>query len=160
MKNILAGAVLLSLLAVPGNAQSRKGLPPTDELYRAIAKADGQLFDAYNRCELEKFSALVDDGVEFFHDQGGVTLGAKALTESVKKNICGKVRRDLVPDSLEVYPMKGIGALEIGVHRFHHPGHDDTEAVGEGKFVMLWQFKDGGWTVTRVFSFDHYAMDR
>ena len=89
-----------------------------------------------------------------------VTLGAKALTESVKKNICGKVRRDLVPDSLEVYPMKGYGALEIGVHRFHHPGHDDAEPVGEGKFITLWQLRDGVWKITRALSYDHYAMDK
>jgi len=26
---------------------------------------------------------------------------------------------------------KGYGAVEMGVHRFHHPGHEDTEGVGE-----------------------------
>ena len=61
------------------------------------------------------------DDVEFYHDQDGVTLGKVALTDSVKKNICGKVTRELVPGSLKAYSMKGNGALELGVHRFHHP---------------------------------------
>src|SRR2546429_9812339 len=78
-------------------------------------------------------SSFLAEDVEFYHDQGGVTLGRAALTESVKNNICGKVTRELVPGSLQVYYMKGFGAVEIGVHRFHHPGHEDTEPVGEAK---------------------------
>jgi len=53
--------------------------------------------------------------------------------------------------------MKGYGAVEIGVHRFHHPGHEDTERVGEGRFIHLWQYKDGAWKITRVISYDHHA---
>jgi len=30
---------------------------------------------------------------------------------------------------------------EIGIHRFHHPGHENTESVGEAKFIHLWQNK-------------------
>src|SRR5437588_12940638 len=40
---------------------------------------------------------------------------------------------------------RSYGAMEVGVHRFHHPGQDDTEPVGEGKFIHLWQYKDGAW---------------
>jgi len=61
-----------------------------------------------------------------------------------------------VAGSLEAYPLKGYGAVEIGVHRFHHPGH--PEDVGEAKFIMLWRNKDGKWTVTRAISFDHQPV--
>jgi len=127
------------------------------ELDKAIATLDANLFDAYNRCDLEKFASFFVENVEFYHDQGGVTLGRAALTESVKKNICGRVTRELVPGTLQVYYMKGYGAVEMGVHRFHHPGHEDTESVGEGKFIHLWQYKDGAWKITRVISYDHHA---
>jgi Domain of unknown function (DUF4440) len=142
---------------------SAQTAPPLDkiqnqeELDRAITALDAALFDSYNRCDLVKFASFIDDNVEFYHDQGGVTLGQAALTDSVKKSICGKVTRELVPGSLKVYPMKGYGALEVGVHRFHHPGHDDTERVGEGQFIHLWQYKDGAWKITRVVSYDHHA---
>ena len=53
---------------------------------------------------------------------------------------------------------KGYGAVEMGVQRFHHPGHDDTEPVGEGKFIHLWQYKDHAWRITRVISYDHHAL--
>jgi len=145
------------------SASGAQSVPPLDkiqnqeELDRAITALDAALFDSYNRCDLAKFESFFVDDVEFYHDQGGVTLGKAALTESVRKNICGKVTRELVPGTLKIYPMKGYGALEIGVHRFHHPGHEDTEGVGEGQFVHLWQYKDSAWKITRVISYDHHA---
>jgi hypothetical protein len=153
--------VLLSAFAVPhAPAQSVPALDKIQnqpELDKAIAALDAALFDSYNRCDLEKFSSFLVDNVEFYHDQGGVTLGKAALTDSVKKNICGKTTRELVPGTMQVYYMKGYGAIETGVHRFHHPGHEDTAGVGEGKFIHLWQYKDGAWKITRVLSYDHHS---
>jgi len=155
-------AVVCGVLFVSfAEAQS---VPPLDkiqnqaELDRAGAALDAALFDSYNKCDLDKFASFFVDEVEFYHDQGGLTMGKTALTDSVKKNICGKVTRELV--SLKVFPMKGYGMLETGVHRFHHPGHEDTEGVGEGQFIHLWQFKDGAWKVTRVISYDHHPAGK
>src|ERR1700730_15263371 len=88
------------------------------ELDAAITALDAALFDACNRCDFDKFSWFFVDDVEFYHDQGGVTLGEANLTDRVKKNICGKVTRVLVPGTLQVYHMKGYGAVQIGVHQF------------------------------------------
>jgi ketosteroid isomerase-like protein len=126
------------------------------ELDKTISALDAALFDSYNRCDLQKFESFFVDDVEFYHDQGGVTLGKAALTESVRKNICGQTTRELVPGTMQAYYMKGYGALEVGVHRFHHPGHEETIGVGEGKFIHLWQYKDGAWKITRVISYDHH----
>jgi len=98
-----------------------------------------KLFDAYNHCDLEKLGSLLADDLEFYHDKSGLTSGRQALVEGVKNNICGKVTRELVPGTLEVYPIANYGAVEIGVHRFHHPGHENTESVGEAQFIHLWQ---------------------
>jgi ketosteroid isomerase-like protein len=155
--------LLLSLLAVPiarVDGQSPQSTIPSNELFLRIASLDGALFDAYNRCDLEMFGTFFIDDVEFYHDQGGVTLGRQNLTESVKKNICGKVRRELVPGRLEVYPMQGYGAVAIGVHRFHAAKMKQSEPTGEAKFVHLWQNKDGAWKITRVISYDHRALSK
>src|SRR4051812_10074242 len=112
--------VLLALLALaffiaPSVAQSVAPLDKIQnqqELDRAGAALDTALFDSYNKCDLEKFASFFVNDVEFYHDQGGVTLGRAALTDSVKKNICGKVTRELVPGSLKVFYMKGYGLLE------------------------------------------------
>src|SRR3989441_13086419 len=138
--------LLLPLLAWFAGQAAAQAVPSLEsiqsqaELDKAIASLDAALFDSYNRCDLEKFATFFADDVEFYHDQGGVTLGKEKLTESVKKNICGRVTRELVPGTLQGYYMKGYGAVEMGVHRFHPPGHEDTEAVGEGKFIHLWQY--------------------
>ena len=158
------------LFAFLGNASAQntgaQNVPALDkiqnqeELDRVGAALGAALFDSYNHCNLEKFASFFDENVEFYHDQGGLTLGRAALTDSVKKNICGKTTRELVPGTLKVYYMKGYGFVEMGVHRFHHPGHEDTEGVGEGQFVHLWQYKDGAWKVTRVISYDHHAAGK
>ena len=100
-------------------------------------------------------SSLVADDVEFYHDQGGLTLGNAALTESIRKNICGHVTRQLTPGTLKVYPMKGLGAIEIGTHRFFENGSPTASGVAE--FTMLWLYKDGAWKISRVLSYDHHA---
>lgn len=162
MKKFFAIAILLLFTTFAAARPALQSFPSPEkiqsqaELEKVITALDAALFDAYNRCDLKKFASFIDDNVEFYHDQGGLTLGRAALTESVKQNICGKVTRELVPGSLQVYPMKGYGAVELGVHRFHHPGHDDTEGVGEGKFIHLWRYEDGAWKITRVISYDHH----
>jgi ketosteroid isomerase-like protein len=138
--------------------QSLDSIQSQAELDKTIAALDTALFDAYNHCDLEKFGSFFTDDVEFYHDQGGVTLGKANLVDSIKKNICGKVTRELVPGTMEAHHMKGYGAVEVGTHRFHHPGHDDTEPLGEGKFIHLWQYKAGAWKITRVISYDHHAV--
>src|SRR5450755_1532176 len=153
----LLTTVLFQMLCSAQNAPPFDKIQNQADLDRAGTLLDAALFDAYNKCDLDKFASFFVDDVEFYHDQGGVTLGRAALIDSVKKNICGKVTRELVPGSLKVFHMKGYGLLETGVHRFHHPGHEDTEGIGEGQFIHLWQYKDGAWKVTRVISYDHHA---
>lgn len=162
MKTILALSKLMllltltALLAGRADAQALESIKSQEELDKAIASLDAALFDSYNRCDLEKFSAFFADNVEFYHDQGGVTLGNEKLTESIKKNICGgDVRRELVAGTLQVHHMKGYGAVEIGVHRFYHP--KSNTPAGEARFIHLWQYKDGAWKITRAISFDHHA---
>src|SRR5260370_36539988 len=133
------------------NAQS-----PTkpDPLFTTITSLDAKPFDAYNQCDLTTLGAMVSDVLEFYHDQTGLSVGKPPFLTAIKQNICGKTQRALLPDTLEVYPLKGYGAVEIGVHRFHHPGRPEGSA-GDAKFVTLWQNKDGGWKVTRGGSYNH-----
>ena len=132
--------------------------PASSDLHRTIADLDAKVFAAYNRCDLEAFASFFAEDVEFYHDQGGVTRDRKSVIDAVKKNICGKVRRELV--SMEVYPLHGFGAIESGVHRFHQAAVDPKNAVGEAKFFHVWEKKDGKWRLTRVISYDHVALKK
>src|SRR5262249_28398011 len=147
---ISAQAVLvIALIAPPAVHIQAQTTTEPDPLFQTIRSLDAQLFDAYNHCDLEKFSSFLADDLEFYYDKTGFSTGRRALAEGVKNNICRKVTRELIPGTLEVYPIANYGAVEIGVHRFHHPGHETTESVGEAKFIQLWQNKDGVWKLTR-----------
>jgi len=139
------------------NAQSNPGAQASDELVKTITRLDAELFDAYNRCDLDKFGSFLSDDLEFYHDQGGLAVGKQKTIDGVKNNICGKVRRELVAGTMEVYPIHEYGAVEIGVHRFYHPGQQ-RDSPGEAKFIHIWQLKDGVWKVTRVISVDHHGL--
>jgi len=152
----LQAILFTALLAAALAHVHAQAAPAPGPLFQTIRSLDAKLFDAYNHCDLEKFGSLLADDLEFYHDKSGLSSGRQALVEGVKNNICGKVTRELVPGTLEVYPIANYGAVEIGVHRFHHP--QDTENVGEAKFIHLWQNKDGVWKITRAISFDHHGL--
>jgi len=152
---------LLPLLALvlscaPVHAQSQA---QSDDLFKTVQSLDTQLFDAFNHCDLTALGALVADDLEFYHDQTGLSVGKAPFIAAIKQNICGKVERRLVPGSLQVYPLKGFGAVEFGVHRFYHPAHPQ-DGVGEAKFVTLWQNKDGAWKMTRAISYNHEPVTK
>jgi ketosteroid isomerase-like protein len=155
LMGLMAGALVCAeAQAVP----SLDAIKTDAELTSAISALDTQLFDAYNTCDIDKLGSMVADDLEFYHDKTGLMVGKKNFTDAIKNNICGKVTRELVKGSLEVYPLKGYGAVEIGVHRFHHPGTQNHDVLGEAKFIHLWQYKDGAWKVTRVISYDHETV--
>ena len=152
----LLAIVMVALVNRPLHAQSNA---QSGTLFKTIESMDSQLFEAYNRCDLKTLGAMVSDDLEFYHDQTGLSVGKDPFLAAIKQNICGKVERTLVPGSMEVYPMKGYGAVEIGVHRFHHPMHPE-DGVGEAKFVTLWHNENGAWKVTRAISYNHESVTK
>ncbi|HEX6058348.1 MAG TPA: nuclear transport factor 2 family protein [Gemmatimonadaceae bacterium] len=143
-----------------GAADTRRGAPPGSALHRTVAALDSALFDAYNRCDLDAFRAFFDDDVEFYHDQGGLTVGSAKVADGVRDNICGKVRRELVPGTLQVHEMRGYGAFALGVHRFLQQRDGRWTEVGEAQFAHLFRHAGGEWRITREISYDHRSLER
>jgi ketosteroid isomerase-like protein len=157
MKSPLVLLFLFLFGLAPSSARSQSSATP-DRLFQTIQSLDNKLFDAYNHCDLTTLASLVSEDLEFYHDKTGLARGRQSFLDSIRNNICGKVTRELVPGTLQVYPLAHYGAVEIGTHRFHHPGHDDD--VGEAQFITLWQKKGDAWHVTRVISFDHRPLTK
>jgi ketosteroid isomerase-like protein len=145
---------LFALAAVHGARLDAQSAATPDPLFTAIKSQDARLFDAYNRCDLKTLGDMVSDDLEFYHDQTGLSVGREPFLAAIRQNICGKVRRTLLPDTLEIYPLKDYGAVEIGIHRFNHPGRPE-DGAGDARFIMLWRNRNGAWKVTRVISYDH-----
>jgi ketosteroid isomerase-like protein len=152
---LLSGCLLTNATGAPGQESRNR-----DALAATVAGLDTALFTAFNACDLKALDNLVTEDLEFFHDHDGLSVGKQAFLGSVRQNICGKVRRDLVPGTIEVYPLGDYGALEIGTHRFHHPGLDDTEPVGEARFVIVWQRNGAAWKMARTISYAHGALPK
>ena len=126
--------------------------PDNKELYNSIARMDSIFWNAYNTCDMEMQSSIYSDSIEFYHDQGGLISSKQLILEATKMNICGKVKRDLVEGSLEIYPINGFGAVEMGAHTFTQISEANSPPSRPGKFVIIWQQKNGKWFIRRVIS--------
>lgn len=122
-------------------------------LYDTIVKLDSTFFNYYNTCtdNLDKYAAYYSDSLEFYHDKGGLSTSKKDIVEGTKNNICGKVTRELVKGSLEVYPIPHYGAIEMGLHKFHN-SQDATAIPHPSRFTIIWQQTDDGWKISEVIS--------
>ncbi|MDR7333310.1 nuclear transport factor 2 family protein [Roseateles asaccharophilus] len=141
--------VLIAALSLPGLAQDATRSGP---LHDELARMDAALFEAaFVTCDAARFRAIFTDDAEFYHDKTGASFGeaVKVMKSCPRDN---GVTRTLVPGSLEVYPMQGYGAVQIGRHVFAKKGEPGSE---EAKFVHLWKREATGWRLARVLSFDH-----
>lgn len=151
MKNLLV-ALLICSVNVAWAAEEKINRAP---LYEEIARMDAALFDAFNRQDAEGVKAVFAQDLEFYHDQGGVSNFEQ--NEQATKRLFAKdktLRRQLVPGSMQVYPIKDYGAIQTGEHKFCHVenGKDDC---GVFKFLNIWKRTGTTWKLTRVVSYDH-----
>jgi len=147
--------VLISSAAVsqtPLADEHQKYKPDNRKLYDTIVYMDSVFFAAYNTCDMEVQAEFYNENIEFYHDQGGLITSKQEILESIKKNICGKVTRELVKGSIEVYPVGNYGAVEIGLHKFHNNQEPAGTLSKTGKFIVIWKNDGGKWTVVRVVS--------
>ncbi len=149
-KKPLIVAVFLLAIGILGNTQ-----PADKNLYQEILKLDSLVFTDFNNRNVESFKKMFSDDLEFFHDKGGLT-GYKHtinfLTDLQNKN--SDLKRELIKETMEVYPIPGYGAMQIGEHRFCHT-ENNKQDCGTFKFVHIWQKKEDGWKITRVVSYNH-----
>ncbi|MHC1480411.1 nuclear transport factor 2 family protein [Frateuria aurantia] len=161
-RNIVGRVLALGLWAacwpVAGLAATATG---SDPLYQQVAGLDTQFFESFNHCDapqqLQRHGRFLDPDVEFYHDTGGVSWTRDAYLAKTGKNVCGHFRRQLKSGSLEVYPVKGFGAIEQGVQRFCQIA--TGKCSGEAKFLILWRRTGSSWQITRAFSYGHHPID-
>ena len=140
-------------------AASAFAADPADPLFDTIAAQDAATFDAFNHCDepgqLARHASHFATDVEFYHDTGGVTWTRDAMIASTGKNVCGHFRRQLVPGSLHVWPIKGFGAIETGSHVFCQLKATDCEGLAD--YTIVWHQVGDQWLITRVLSYGHRA---
>ncbi|WP_298419406.1 nuclear transport factor 2 family protein [uncultured Kordia sp.] len=130
---------------------SEKYTPVDQNLYNTIVALDKRFFDAYNTCDLKTQAKLISEDLEFFHDKGGLATSKTQIMEAMKNNICGKVTRTLIEGTIEVYPIPGYGAVQMGTHKFFNNQEPNATQI-PSKFVTVWKNENGVWTMTRIIS--------
>ena len=154
MKKTIIILFAISLCGSTAHAQWQQQVPPykpeSKELYDSIVHMDSVWEDSYNNCKLNVQEQIISDDLEFYHDRSGVLTSKKTLIEALKNNICGKVTRELLKGSIEVYPINNYGAVEMGYHRFH--SKNDTGTPHYARFIHIWHHENGQWRITRVIS--------
>lgn len=156
--------MLLAVLAALQSPPAAVALPDAATLRVEIVARDAELFDVlFNQCAPERMRALVAPDIEFYHDRDGASRGADAFVEGYRRSCTARQapdawrsRRALVPESLVVDPVPGVGAIQAGEHLFYERrGEGPERLAGRARFTQLWVRAPDGWRLSRVFSYSH-----
>ena len=157
MKNLMV--LLLSIFiysnALAQNQNERKVATTQIELFNKVVNLDSSLFAAYNSKNLNLMKTYFTKDLEWYQDNGGLIDFNKVFSNF--QSIFNRdydLKRNLIRESLEVHPIEGYGAIEIGKHQFKHIENGKLE-IGTFKFVMIWKNDNGNWKISRVISYDH-----
>jgi len=134
---------------------SQTDTPTSGPLYNEIAHMDTLLFDAFNSRNIDRLKQFFDTSLELYQDNIGVRNYKEtidAFSNLFKMDYV--LTRKLVSGSMEVYPIKGYGAIQTGMHVFSHIENGKYQE-GTYKFMQIWQKKDGVWRVTREITYGH-----
>lgn len=145
-------------------------LGQTDEekVITKIKSMDSEFWSDYNTCHTETIKKYLDDQIEFYHDKGGLLVGAENLANSIKNNLCStknyKIRREIVPntENYSILRDKGIiyGVIYSGEHHFYLTLEDKKEFLdGRAKFLHLWILEKNSWKMKRILSYEHRAVN-
>ncbi len=135
----------------------------TDKLFQEILKLDQIAFEAYNTCDLTAFKNFFVEDLEFYHDKSGLISSRTTMLAALENVLCGnngiKTRRELIPESLKVYPLENFGAIQVGEHYYYQSRDGQPEKLVEvAKFTHIWKNTGESWKISRVLSYDHQPI--
>jgi hypothetical protein len=156
MNKLFAGAAAACLMAA-GAAAAGPVDPARARLEAEITAADARLFGGLNNRDIAPMKEGFSPRLEFYHDRSGVTGYAENIA-IFEKNFRspGRLRREAMPETVEVFPAGPNHAMHIGKHRFcNKPSEQELEGCSVYRFAMVWEREDGQWKLLRVLSYDH-----
>ena len=137
----------------------------TQHMSDELAAKDAELFDVlFNKCLPERLKDLTTEDFEFYHDKWGqIAKSGAEFVEAIrrgcerqKQGVDYRARRELIKESVRVYPLNNYGAIHMGEHRFFKLTDGKPDELTEtSKFTNLWKKEKGVWRLARVLSYDH-----
>lgn len=164
---ILSAAIsLICLLTMPSMMKAQSA---DEQAIQKILKKDSLFWMGYNKCDTTGYNQMFTKDLEFYHDKGGITLGADTLAMTLQRNLCSnpdfRLRREEVKGTVKVFMLhnSGViyGAILSGEHVFFvlEKGKD-ARLDGKAKFTHLWLLTDNVWKMKRILSYDHGPANR
>ncbi|GEQ86427.1 hypothetical protein ULMS_19350 [Patiriisocius marinistellae] len=163
---LLAIIILLQLVSINGFSQSNN---ETNTLKEIIFKQDSLMFNAmFNTHDVNYVKNNITSDIEFYHDKGGKTGNnandlIKTMERIWKKMDAGEkpwLRRELIEESFEVYPINNYGAMQVSDHKFYERQADGSELLVEtAKIIHLWNEAEEGWKLEKILSYDHKPVN-
>lgn len=157
--------LLSFIIAITFSANSKAQVDKNSDLYKTILSKDSLLFNiGFNTCDINQFEILLSDNLKFYHDKDGISDKTKFLFD-LKTGLCKspetrQVKRFLVKESTEIFPLYKNGVLYGAVHNGEHMFSEKRESQpGIAKFTNVWQLENGEWKLATSFSFDHQAYE-
>ncbi len=148
---------LLIIILTSSSLRAQKHTSPV--LFASIAHMDSVTFNAFNAHNADLLKTVFSESVRFYNDGGGMSGYAQTMTSFQSMFERTKdIRRELVPGSLQVYPVKDYGAIEEGDHRFIHTENGET-ITGIFHFITVWKLEQGNWKMTEVVSVGHHTSE-
>lgn len=158
--------IFLFVLVFSGTSQAQT---TEQKITQLILKKDSLFWQSYNRCDTTGYDQFFSKDVEFYHDKGGITLGAENMAMSIRKNLCSnndfRLRREEVKGTVKIFPLQSQGVIYgiilSGEHVFYilEKGKE-ARLDGRAKFTHLWLLKDNDWKMSRILSYDHGPANR
>jgi len=146
---------LIGLIAGASTSLESPAASLSQHLYDEVKRLDAVLSEAFNNHDVKKLTSLFADDLEFYQDNEGLVRYEQTVRDLESMFAQGNnMTRALVGNTLEVYPVKDYGAIEMGAHRFCHVEKGKNEC-GTFRFVHIWQKKDGEWKISRAISYSH-----
>lgn len=148
-------AILVTSCSVSGKMSETKisGYVPDDQdLYKAIIGVDSIFWESYNSCNMDIQKKLYSENIEFYHDQSGLITTKQLILDATESSVCGQIRREPINGSIEVYPINGYGAVEMGLHIFKRVADGEPLSSRPGKFIIIWKQLGNEWSISRVIS--------
>lgn len=165
MRNMMLAAAFPLALALPAGAAT---LPEGPALNATMEKVDAEFFDLFfEGCDPVRAASMLTPDFEMYHDKDGeVARSAATMVELYRKNCeqrkapdAWRSRRELVPGSMTLHTIAGIGVFQQGEHVFYErKGNGPEKLVGKARFSQFWRLEPDGWKLARVFSYDHEAV--
>jgi ketosteroid isomerase-like protein len=150
---VVCAAIIAASLRL--DAQTPVVLSVDSTLQVEIVRMDSLLFAAFNAGDLTRLQAFFARDLEFYQDNEGLENYAQTMKDFREMlSQPSRIRRELVPGTVEVYPIKNYGAIEVGSHRFCHEENGRTEC-GTFKFLHVWRKTGKTWRLSRIVSYAH-----